>query len=115
MLIDLQRVLAKALRSEDPLAVLRRESAGLSAEDRAALAHASPDGVQIGAFLVQKLRFERLCRADDRIEEWFDRDPARVTALFRDYNRETPPCTFFPREEAREFRAYLSARGEAVP
>jgi len=111
MLIDLQRVLQKALSSDAPLDVLRRESETLAPEDRALVDRLSADGFRIASFLVRKLRFERICRADSTMEEWFEREPARVTELFREYNRDVPPREFFPHEEARAFRDWLNSRG----
>ena len=115
MLIDVQRVLQQALASDVPLEVLRREAAGLSPEDRAQIERIESDGFRIASYLVRKLRFERICRGDNAVEEWFDRDPARVTDLFRDFNRDVPPRHFFPQEEARAFRAYLESRGLRTP
>jgi hypothetical protein len=115
MLIDVQRVLQQALASDAPLEVLRREAAGLSPEDRTQIERIESDGFRIASFLVRKLRFERICRGDNAVEEWFDRDPARVTDLFRDFNRDVPPLAVFPREEAVAFHSYLKARGLSVP
>jgi len=115
MLIDLQRALERALRSDTPLDVLRREAAELSPEDRAAVGRISADGFRIASFLVRKLRFERICRADTSVEDWFEREPDRVAGLFREYNRDVPPREFFPHEEARAFRAYLESRGIRTP
>lgn len=111
MLKDLQRVLARALTSDAPLEVLRREAASLSPEERAWIAAFDPDGVRLTGFIVRKLRFERICRGDSRAEAWFTRDPAAFVRAFKAYNAAVPSTAVFPREEAQAFRAWCGAHG----
>ena len=115
MLIDLQRVLQRALASDEPLETLRQASRHLPPAARATLDRIDPEGLVLTSLLVRKLRFERLCSGDRTLEAWFDRDPAGFTGIFRAYNRAVPPREYFPREEARAFFAYLSEQGIAVP
>ncbi len=111
MLIDLQRALVRALTSADPIAALRR--ARLSQADRALLRHADDDGVRLTGLIVQKLRFERICRGDDRMEAWFERDGKSFVQAFKRYNKEVPPREFFPRAEAGAFWQWCRANGFA--
>lgn len=115
MLIELQRVLQAALSSDAPLETLRRESRHLPDAARAALERMDPDGFVVSSLLVRKLRFERICRGDSALERWFEREPARFTEIFREYNREVPPREFFPQPEARAFRDFLQRKGYAEP
>ncbi len=113
---QLEALLAQAMVAADPVAVLdqaaadRRRPAAL----RAALRSCDRDGVRMTALLIAKLRFERLLRACEEAEWLFERDPASFSELFRQYHQSVPPTAFFPAEEARLFRQFLSvehARG----
>ena len=115
MLIELQRVLQAALTSDAPLEVLRSAAGGLPPEVRAVLDRLDPDGFLVSSLLVRKLRFERICRGDSAMERWFEREPARFTEIFREYNRDVLPREFFPQLEARAFREFLRQRGHPEP
>lgn len=114
MLIDLQRVLIKMLTGHGSEEI-PREAASLTAEERAMLEGLEPDGFRLTSLLVRKLRFERICRGDLRMEEWFDHEPASFTEAFQAYNREVPPTEFFPRDEARAFRTWCEKKNIANP
>lgn len=111
MLIDLQRVLQSALTSDTPLDTLREAARKLPPEARRLLDSIDPEGFVLSSLLVRKLRFERICRGDAVMEQWFDRDPARFTEVFRVYNKEVPPREFFPQPEALAFRDFLRRKG----
>jgi len=111
MLKDLQRVLARALASNDPVEALRRESASLAGADRAATESIDPEQFLLAGLLIRKLRFERICRGDAGVEEWFARDPAGCSKAFQAYNAEVPPVEFFPPPEAQAFRAWCERSG----
>jgi hypothetical protein len=111
MLTELQRVLQAALASDTPLETLRDAARGLPAEAQAIVASIDPDGFVVSSLLVRKLRFERICRGDILLEQWFEREPARFTEAFRVYNREVPPREFFPQPEAAAFRDFLKRKG----
>jgi hypothetical protein len=111
VLTDLQRALARALTSDAPVDALKKEAAGLGPEDRALLEGLDPDRFLLTSLIVRKLRFERICRGDTKAEEWFMRDPAGFTEVFRAYNREVPSTEFFPRPEAVAFRKWCRAQG----
>jgi hypothetical protein len=115
MLIELQRVLQAALASDAPLDALREGARGLPAEARRVLETVDLDGFVVSSLLVRKLRFERICRGDTRLERWFELEPARFTEAFRRYNREVPPREFFPQPEASLFRAFLRDQGIELP
>lgn len=117
MLRELARVLQAALASDTPLESLRDLGRGLPAEARALLEKVDPDGFVVTSLLVRKLRFERICRGDSAMEDWFVREPARFAEVFREYNRDVAPREFFPQEEARAFRDFLGRKGysEAGP
>jgi hypothetical protein len=115
VLIELQRVLQAALASDTPLDTLREATRELPAEARAILDRMDLEGFVVGSLLVRKLRFERICRGDEALERWFDRDPGGFTEIFRVYNREVPPREFFPQPEAAAFRDFLKRKGIPVP
>lgn len=108
----LERLLATALTSADPVAALQQaaQDPALTEELRQALRCVDPDGVRTSALLVANLRFERLLRGCPEAEEWFDRDPADFTASFRRYHAEVPPRAFFPPQEAKLFLAWRRER-----
>jgi uncharacterized protein (UPF0276 family) len=72
------------------------------------LAQYDSDGIELTALLVQKLRFERVMRADAPLAERFDADPDAFVELFDEYLRRQPASFYFPAEEARAFRAFLA-------
>ncbi len=115
MLIELERALARAMASNEPLDTLKREAAALPADARALLERADPDGVRLGQLLVSKLRFERICRGDKRFEAWFERDPKAFTDAFKRYNVEVPPREYFPQQEAEAFLAWLERVAPPLP
>lgn len=94
-------------------------------DDQAALLHAllrgerppgiDEDGFVLTSLLIQKLRFERICRGSKRVEQWFDRDPESFTQSFRAYNAEVPPTEYFPRQEADAFVAWCVKKGTLPP
>jgi hypothetical protein len=106
MLIELQRLLARALSSDAPMDVLRDGAASLPSEARELLARADGEGVALTGLLVRKLRFERLCAGDRAAAEWFERDPASFVEAFRRYSKEVPAGAYFPEEEAAAFRKW---------
>jgi len=65
-----------------------------------------PDGLELTRLIVKKLRFELIVRGDAKMDAWFDLEPASFTDAFRAYDREVPPRSWFPREEAEKFRAW---------
>lgn len=103
-----EQLLAAAMISADPVAALQQAASDpeLPENLRQALRAVDPDGVRTSALLIANLRFERLLRGCPEAEEWFDRDPAAFTDMFRRYHAETPPRAFFPRQEAELFRAW---------
>ena len=115
MLRDLQRVLLRALASNEPMETLRKEAEGLRAEDRAVVDGLNPEGFLLTSLLVRKLRFERICRGDTKAEEWFVREPERFTDAFRAYTADVPPTEFFPRLEALAFRDWCGKHGFVNP
>lgn len=111
MLSDLQRVLIRALTSETPVETLRREAASLTPDDRAWIERVDGDGLVLSRLLIQKVRFELICRGGDDLSAWFDRDPRGFTEAFRIYDREIPRQEFFAQQEARRFRDFCTSRG----
>ena len=105
-----ERVLAAALRSDDPMAVLRAASADAQHPPplRRAFARAtrSEAGVRMASLLVAKLRFERVMRGSAVASAWFERDGRSFTEAFRRYHAETPLTAIFPAAEAAAFLAY---------
>lgn len=100
-----ERVVARALRSEDPAAAFAAaaEDPSLGPELRAALTHAASDGVRLAALLVVRLRFERLMRGSDDAAARFERAPKEFVERFRRYHAEVAPTAFLPRDEVRLF------------
>ena len=115
MLTDLQSALFRALASDAPNDTLRREAESLGQEDRALVAAMDGEGFLLASLLVRKLRFERICRGDAAMEEWFEREPVRFTEVFRAYNREVLPTEYFPLQEALAFRKYCSEKNLSGP
>lgn len=73
-----------------------------------------PDGLELTRLIVKKLRFELIVRGDSKMEAWFDLEPASFTEAFRAYDREVPPRSWFPREEAEKFRAWCREKNLTV-
>lgn len=106
----LERLLARAMVAEDPVAVLQRasRSRSLPGELRELLAEVDADGVRLTALLVARLRFERLLRGSPEAEALFEADPQAFAELFRRYHARTPLTAFFPQAEAELFRRFLA-------
>ena len=109
----LERILARAVRADDPVRALLAgaECARVGPRVRRALAFVDGDGLRIAGLLSVRLRFERLLRACPAAERWFDRDPAGFALGFDHYRKNAPPTAFTPRDEERLFRRYLGAAG----
>lgn len=99
MLADLQRRLADALLSADPV------GAWSAQPDRAV----SEDGLRIAAMLVAKLRFERCLRGSRYAAEAFAHDPATFASAFRRYHLTTPPAADSVPEEGERFDRWWEA------
>ncbi len=114
-----ERLVARALIAADPVAALRRAAADkrLTPPLRRRLAGLRPEGVELTALLVRKLRFERLLDGSTEAGRWFEADGADFVAAFARYHQEVPPTAFSPGAEARLFYRWLgravssSARG----
>jgi hypothetical protein len=106
-----ERVLARAMRAEDPVAALTRAARDrrLGQALRALLAAVDPDGVRLSALLIARLRFERLLRGCPEAEVWFDRDPEEFAAAFKRYHAAVAPTAFYPAIEAKLFRRWLAS------
>ena len=115
MLKDLQSILVRAMNDEDPVGYVRKHSESLPEADRKLLEGADDEGLLLSGLVVRKLRFERLCRGDKRLEEWFDRDPERFTAAFKGYSRAIAATEYFPRDEANAFRDWCEKNNFAEP
>ena len=115
MLKDLQTLLIRALNDKDPVGYIRRELSKLSESDRKLLESADDEGILLSGLIVRKLRFERLCRGDQRLESWFDSEPEQFTAAFRAYNQAVSPTEYFPRDEAIAFRNWCEKNGFSKP
>ena len=107
---DFQRVLLRALSSDDPLETLRKESATLPPDVRKQIDSIDQDGFIVTSLLVRKLRFERVCMGDDSMDGWFERDPEGFTKTFKAYGNEVEPVDYFPSDEARRFRAWCEKK-----
>jgi hypothetical protein len=112
-----EKLLARALCSEDPVAALERAAhdAELDAVTRLRLKRVSADGLRMAALLIARLRFERLLRGCPEAEVWFERDPAGFTAAFRRYHHIVPPTAFFPAAEARLWRFHQGTSRRTAP
>jgi hypothetical protein len=109
---QLERALARAMRSPRPAAVLKRAAARLPAPLRRALERADGSGVALAALRVARLRFERLLRGSPEAEAHFARDPAAFTALFARYHRAVAPVAFSAAGEASLFWSFSEARAK---
>ena len=107
-----ERRLVRILRASDPARALRAaaDDHRLPPSLRRAFAAADPDGVQLTALLVTRLRFERLLRSCPEAVAAFAADPAAFAAAFGRYHRAVPPTAFFPAAEAALFRAWARRR-----
>lgn len=105
-LAELQSWLVEVLAGQKPLDRLDHADEELAPEVHAELHGIDRDGFALTGLLVRKLRFERLCRGDDRIERAFDSDPAVFVEDYERYVREVPATAYFPSEEARLYAAW---------
>jgi hypothetical protein len=110
-----ERILAEAMRAEDPVARLRRAARdrALPAATRRALASADEDGIRMAALLVARLRFERLMQGSSEALAFFESDPETFAEAFRRYHHQVAPTESFPMGEARlwsEWRATSPGR-----
>lgn len=99
-----ERLHADVLFAADPARALER----LAPADRALFAGVDPDGLEIEALLIARLRFERLIHGSRTAAEWFERDGRAFTSAFRLYHATVPPTAVFPAEEARGFERWLA-------
>ena len=109
MLRAVQQLLLEALLSEDPAEALRRGlemATDLSDEERMWLREMDADGLRMTGLLVKKLRFERLTRADAEMAALFSQDPREFVRRFHDYTSAEPPTSYFPNQEAEQYRAW---------
>ncbi len=113
-----EKVLARALRAEDPVGVLRAacDDPALPPATRRAFTRAIADGhgLRMAALLVAKLRFERIVRGSGELAEWFERDAQQFTEAFRSYHAAMPLDAVFPAAEARAFAAFCARRTIAL-
>lgn len=105
MLEWLQEQLARVLADPEPEDALERLKAQADPETRRRLETIQPQGLQLAATLVLKLRFDRALRGDPALAEEYDRDPDAFTREFLAYCRSEPPRAYFPAEEAAQFHA----------
>lgn len=106
MLRDLQNALIHILFSEDPMTTLQEEARKLTEEDRHRLQFLTEDGVRFTEMIIQKLRFERICRGNQDMTQRFLENQEEFMNAFQDYTKEIPP-SYFPSEEAPAFDAFL--------
>ena len=105
---ELERLVADALTSADPVAGFERAARdpALPDELRAALAAAHPTGIRMAALLVARLRFERLIQGSRAAADWFARDPADFARAFKRYHHAVPATAALPSEEAKLFERW---------
>ena len=103
-----ERILAHALRSDDPVPVLRACAQDAPEPLRSWLraACARPAGLRLSALLCARLRFERLIQGDARAAADYADDPKRFAHAFRRYHREVAPSAHGPRAESQLFAAF---------
>jgi hypothetical protein len=114
MLKAVQRVLLRALLSEDPAAELRlqlQEAMDLNSEEREALSRIDSDGLLLTHLLVKKLRFERLTEAVPELADLFTRDPQAFLRQFDAYTTAVAPQGYLPDQEAELFRRWRADGG----
>jgi hypothetical protein len=102
-----EKVLARAMTADDPVAALRAGAKRLPAALRRQLARIDEDGFRISALLVARLRFERLLNASTEASDWFATEPEAFAQAFRRYHREVAMTAFFPGAEARLFTQWV--------
>ncbi|MCA8952657.1 MAG: hypothetical protein KDE27_24305 [Planctomycetes bacterium] len=111
MLTDVQQLLARACWQREPIEWLRatlRDAAParLTAAEQAMLLALDGDGLRVTRLLLQKLRLERLLRADAAAAAALASDEAGFVERFRRYCDAVPPTAVFPSEEAALFAAF---------
>lgn len=108
--LEFERIMARALRSPDPVRVLREERGRISlgAELDACLAAVDEEGLRLSALLVAKLRFERLLQGSAKLGEQFAEDAASFSAEFKRYHLEVQARARGPAEEAACFMTWRS-------
>jgi hypothetical protein len=114
MLKAVQRVLLRALLSEDPAAELRlqlREATDLRPEERETLSRIDGDGLRLTQLLVKKLRFERLTEAIPELADLFTRDPQAFLRQFDAYTSAVAPEGYLPDQEAELYRRWRTENG----
>lgn len=111
MLHAVQKLLLDALLSDDPEQMLRdsiAQASDLSAEERDWLRRIDGAGLRLTSLMVQKLRFERLTRADPELGRLFQEEPERFMELFQAYTAAVTPTVYFPGQEAALYRQWLT-------
>ncbi|MCB9690068.1 MAG: DUF692 family protein [Alphaproteobacteria bacterium] len=103
VLLRFEQGLADALLAADPQAALAALVAPPPLDRALAAARAHPEGFHIAALLVAKTRFERVVQGSRAAADWFERDPATFTQVFRTYHEEQRPTAVIPLDEARQF------------
>lgn len=111
----LRRWMVDTFNARDPAAALAAPPTSLSEHERALLDAVDPDGFTVTGLLVRKLRFERLCMGDSRVEAWFDADPQGFVTLFSAYEAAVPPTAYFPAAEADLFHRWRRDHGIPAP
>jgi hypothetical protein len=114
MLKAVQRVLLRALLSEDPAAELRlqlREATDLTPGERESLGRIDGDGLRLTQLLVKKLRFERLMEAVPELADLFTRDPQEFVRQFDAFTSAVPPEGYLPDQEAELYRRWRAEKG----
>lgn len=109
-LVCFERMVAAALRSDDPVAGFAAIALcdELPIELRQAAAAADARGIRMSALLVAKLRFERLQQGSAVAGRMFAEDPRGFTDAFRRYHRGVPPLAIGPRAEGLAFERWLA-------
>lgn len=107
-----ERVLARALRTDDPVASVRTAAAepgcppALRRTLMAVCAHEA--GLRMSALITTRLRFERLLNGSPRAAQCFADDPERFAQLFRAYHQAVAPTAHGPRAEAELFDVWVA-------
>lgn len=105
-LSQLQDQLARVLASAEPRAELERLKEKVDPETRARLEHIQPQGLELSATLILKLRFDRVMRGEPAMAQEYDARPDEFTREFLDYCARNPCRAYFPAEEAAQFQAW---------
>jgi hypothetical protein len=107
---DYESTLTAALRSDDPVALLRaaaERANGDPALRRVLLAACKNEsGLRITALITTRLRFERLLQGSREANELFATNPERFASMFRTYHQAVAPTAHGPRSEAAQFSAW---------